>query len=243
MSAHRTFGQSDQQSHYLRPGASDWDLMEPVNSPSRDQPITRDVRTTRKVAEEHAQERDRAHAWLHDSVLQVLDLIGADGYTDEPDPALVSRLAAGAADELRTAIESSTRTAGGSLTGEIMRAVHRARARSPLPVRLEIGDIDDSAGAVDAPRELCDAVEEALCNTAEHSSATMVTIRYELVAGVTTVVIADDGIPFEPKRPDQGLGLSHSIVGLRRVGGRATIDSGPGGTRIVLRLRLSEPTS
>jgi signal transduction histidine kinase len=215
-----------------------------ARSPYRDQPITPDARTTREVADAVAQERDRAHAWLHDSVLQVLELIGADGYTDEPDPALVPRLAAGAADELRTAIESSAHTAGGSLTGEIMRAVHRARARSPLPVRLEIGEIDNSADAVDAPPELCDAVLEALCNAAEHSSATMVTIRYELVAGVTTVIIADDGIPFEPMRQDQGLRLSQSIDRLRRAGGRATIDSGPGnGTRIVLRLRLSEPTS
>ena len=42
-------------------------------------------------------ERARTRAWLHDTVLQELEMLAAGAYADEPDPVAMAELAAGAA--------------------------------------------------------------------------------------------------------------------------------------------------
>jgi signal transduction histidine kinase len=235
----RDLASPDRPPHARRTAGLPAPLPEPLPIVTR--PPVPETPVAEAVAEALAQERDRVHAWLHDSVLQVLELIAAGGYSDTPDPAMLSRLAAGAARELRSEIEGRARVATTTLTGVITRAVARERARGPLAVRLEVGQVEEIQGAEASLLELSDAVAEALRNAAKHSGAGLVTIRYELVAGIATVVVSDDGVGFDQEARATGSGLSKSIVGrLRRAGGWATIDSSPGGgTRIMLVLRLA----
>src|ERR1700761_6773399 len=84
-------------------------------------------------------ERARTRAWLHDTVLQELEMLAAGAYADEPDPVAMAALAAGAADRLRRVIEGETPPAAGPLVDEIAAVIERERGRTDLEVRLHVG--------------------------------------------------------------------------------------------------------
>jgi signal transduction histidine kinase len=184
-------------------------------------------------------ERARTRAWLHDTVLQELEMLAAGAYADEPDPAAMAALAAGAADRLRRVIEGETPPAAGPLVDEIHALVERERRRSGLEVRLHVGRLEPPWAATDA-EPLTAALAEALRNVAKHAGATAVDVTCEIAGGVATVIVIDDGRGFDPARVARGAGLRHSIVGrLEHEGGRVTVTSSPGsGTRLVLQLGL-----
>src|ERR1700685_2795417 len=75
-------------------------------------------------------ERARTRAWLHDTVLQELEMLAAGAYADEPDPGAMAGPAAGAADRLRRVIEGETPPAAGPLVEEIYALVERERRRT-----------------------------------------------------------------------------------------------------------------
>jgi signal transduction histidine kinase len=182
-------------------------------------------------------ERARTRAWLHDTVLQELEMLAAGAYADEPDPVAMTALAAGAADRLRRVIEGETPPAAGPLVDDIHAVVERERRRSGLQVHLRVGRLEPPWAAADA-EPLSAALAEALRNVAKHAGATAVDVSCEIAAGVATVIVTDDGRGFDPARAAGGAGLRHSIIGrLEHEGGRVTVDSGPGrGTRLVLQL-------
>jgi signal transduction histidine kinase len=184
-------------------------------------------------------ERARTRAWLHDTVLQELEMLAAGAYADEPDPVAMAALAAGAADRLRRVIEGETPPAAGPLVEEINALVERERRRTDLEIRLRVGRLEPPWAGGDA-EPLTAALAEALRNAAKHSGATAVDISCEIAAGIATVIVTDDGRGFDPAQVARGAGLRHSIVGrLKHEGGRVTVDSSPGrGTRLVLQLGL-----
>jgi signal transduction histidine kinase len=184
-------------------------------------------------------ERARTRAWLHDTVLQELEMLAAGAYADEPDPVAMAALAAGAADRLRRVIEGETPPAAGPLVDEIHALVERERRRSDLEVRLHVGRLEPPWATIDA-EPLTAALAEALRNVSKHAGATAVDVTCEIVAGVATVIVIDDGRGFDPAGVARGAGLRHSIIGrLEHEGGRVTVTSSPGtGTRLVLQLGL-----
>jgi signal transduction histidine kinase len=184
-------------------------------------------------------ERARTRAWLHDTVLQELEMLAAGSYADEPDPVAMAALAAGAADRLRRVIEGETPPAAGPLIDEINALVEVQRRRTNLQIGLRVGRLEPPWAATDA-EPLSAALAEALRNVAKHAGATAVDISCEIVAGVATVIVTDDGRGFDPEQVARGAGLRHSIIGrLEHEGGRVTVNSAPGrGTRLVLQLGL-----
>jgi signal transduction histidine kinase len=184
-------------------------------------------------------ERARTRAWLHDTVLQELEMLAAGAYADEPDPVAMAALAAGAADRLRRVIEGETPPAAGPLVEEIYALVERERRRTNLEIGLRVGRLEPPWAAADA-EPLTAALAEALRNAAKHAGAATIDVSCEIAAGVATVIVTDDGRGFDPAQVARGAGLRHSIIGrLKHEGGRVTVDSGPGrGTRLVLQLGL-----
>ena len=110
-----------------------------------------------------------------------------------------------------------------------------------VPVAIEI----DPSAATDLPAthviEIYRIVQEALGNVVRHAHADETTLTLDRAGRNLRVVIADDGIGFDPRRETRGLGL----VGMRErtalMGGRLRIASSiGGGTRVELRVPLDE---
>src|ERR1700723_2601839 len=113
-------------------------------------------------------ERARTRAWLHDTVLQELEMLAAGAYADEPDPVAMAALAAGAADRLRRVIEGETPPAAGPLVDEVYAVVERERRRTDLEIGVRVGRLEPPWAAADA-EPLTAALAEALRNAAKHA--------------------------------------------------------------------------
>lgn len=112
--------------------------------------------------------------------------------------------------------------------------VQRAAAVHGVDVELEV----DLAGCED---RLADEVEtavyrvvqEALTNVGKHAGAQRATVSVTARDGEVRVVVADDGVGFDPQTPASGFGL----VGMRErvalAGGTLTVDAGDAGTRVL----------
>jgi len=195
---------------------------------------------TAAISQAVARERARIGAWLHDGVLQTLELLAAGGYADEPDPQFMAAVAARAADEVRTALEGELPLMPGELVEQLHAIVQRERELAAHEIRLEVGALEPVPRGVHSS-VLAAAAGEALRNARKHAAATLVTVSCEIVDGLATVTVGDDGAGFDPAAVHRGAGLRHSIVGrLQHEGGRAVLDTRLGaGTRVLLQLRLA----
>jgi signal transduction histidine kinase len=82
-------------------------------------------------------------------------------------------------------------------------------------------------------------VQEAVNNAQRHAHARNVRVELEQASGVIRVKVADDGNGFDAKRI-RGMGLLGMEERVKRLGGRITVDSRPGGgTTIVAELPLA----
>lgn len=178
-----------------------------------------------RMADAVEAERARTRAWLHDTLLQQLEYIAAGGYADEVDPRELMRVAATAATELRAYVEGEGAGAG-TLVERLRRIIADEQPLARHEIRLVFGEVD---GTVDGA-ELADAAREALTNARKHARAGQVVVSCHVSAGVGTVIVADDGIGFDPLVTPRGTGLRDSIVGrMERAGGTAEVASHPGG--------------
>ncbi len=186
-------------------------------------------------------ERARVRAWLHDSVLQVLEYLASGGYVDEPDTAELQRIAGDAAGELRAFVDGE-RLGGdaspGRLCEQLRGVVAEARRRAERhEVGLVFGELDDTL-AGEAASELAAATAEALRNVRRHARATRALVTCDVTCGVATVGVSDDGIGFDPAAVERGAGLRESVAGrVARLGGTVAVRSRRGhGTRVTLRV-------
>ena len=93
-----------------------------------------------------------------------------------------------------------------------------------------------------ASRALRDAVVEALRNTERHSGASEAQISMSRMGDVLDVSVSDEGRGIAPGTPE-GIGIARAIRGsVESVGGRVSIDSHPGHTRVLLTLPISDAT-
>ena len=105
--------------------------------------------------------------------------------------------------------------------------------RTSIAVHLELKDV---AGALTPAAQSClfRIVQEALTNCARHAKASNVTIRLVTDGHSVSLMIADDGMGFDPRqRGAPGLGLLTMRERAEFAGGSFGLDSTPGqGTRI-----------
>jgi signal transduction histidine kinase len=196
-------------------------------------------------------ERNRLARELHDSVTQTLfslDLTAAAAATlVERDPAKaraellrLQELARSAIAEMRSLVfelrppelESDGLVPTLRKHVEILRRVHRA------DVRLEVRG--DGALAPTLERELLRVAQEALSNALRHAKATTVRVCLEIAAPLLRLVVADDGVGFDPDDRHvraTRLGLTSMRERARDLGGTIEIVSAPGaGTEVRLRV-------
>jgi signal transduction histidine kinase len=191
-------------------------------------------------------ERAETRAWLHDSVLQVLEYLASGGYADEPDARELARIAGDAATELRAYVEGEepARAAAGEgeLCARLVEVVEQERALAEHDIGLVFGSFERPVEGA-AAEQLALAAREALRNARKHAGATRALVTADAVGGIATVIVSDDGAGFVVGSVRRGgAGLRESIVGrLARAGGRASVRSRPGhGTRVTLRLPLAD---
>jgi signal transduction histidine kinase len=196
------------------------------------------------------EERNRLALELHDVVSQklfslILTVEAAQTVADrDPEKAGVQlarakELAREALDELRSLIlglrppELERDGVAGALRKEVamLERVHG------VPIEIEI------EGEIDGPLERRELVmriaHEALHNALRHASPSSVTVSLAAGdGGAVSVAVTDDGIGFEPERPElraRHLGLTSMEERARELGGRLEIRSAPGtGTTVRL---------
>ena len=123
-----------------------------------------------QVDEAVMRERARTRAWLHDTVLQELEMLAAGAYADEPDPVAMAALAAGAADRLRRVIEGETPPAAGPLVDEIQRSWSASagartwRSGCTWAARAAVGDDRRRAADRRVGRSAAQRCEACRCN-------------------------------------------------------------------------------
>jgi len=112
-------------------------------------------------------------------------------------------------------------------------ALSALAARSPVPVRLNVGVATRPSPSVEAIAYFC--VSEALTNVAKHARATSAAVDVRFADGALTVRVADDGVGGAD--PARGSGLNGLRDRVRAVDGSLTVSSPPqGGTVLVATL-------
>ncbi|XUK62991.1 ATP-binding protein [Plantibacter sp. RU18] len=198
------------------------------------------LQLNRDLADERAarlREADRAEiaAHLHDSVLQTLALI-----QQQAGPASeVSRLARAQERELRNWLFTGSTAPTGDLATELRSIA--AVIETDHAVRVDVVTVGRTID--DVPEPLLAAAREAILNAARHAGGD-VSVYLETAPHRVEVSISDRGPGFDLERvPPDRFGVRESIIGrMQRIGGEATIRSGPGarGTEVRLVLPISD---
>jgi anti-sigma regulatory factor (Ser/Thr protein kinase) len=181
------------------------------------------------------EERELVRGHLHDTALQILEFIAGDGFGTGLSAAKISRLAGGAARDLRRWID----TIGEPNTAELLPALELVTNEARLldsRVELVIGEVGGSPTS-DQVTAIVGAVREAVTNARKHANATNVVVRVEIsTAGQAAVTVTDDGVGIDPElvADTNGLGVNGSIIGrMKRAGGSASLEEAPGGGTLV----------
>ncbi len=109
-------------------------------------------------------------------------------------------------------------------------AVQAAADRSPIPVRVDLGDVGRLRPDVESAMYF--SMLEALQNVAKHAQASHIVIRLRRSATAVSFEIIDDGVGFAPSNGD-GVGLDNIRDRLGSVGGRLSIASTVSGGTVV----------
>lgn len=182
------------------------------------------------------EERDWVRGHLHDTALQILEFIAGDGFGTGLSASKISRLAGGAAGDLRKWIDNGdARDGEPQLLPELEQVTAEARSLDSR-VELVVGHIGTPPTS-DQVAALAGAVREAVTNARKHAKASSVIVRVETGPdGRTSVTVTDDGVGIDPElvASAKGLGVKGSIVGrMKRVGGHASLEGAPGGGTLV----------
>lgn len=190
------------------------------------------------ITKEHETEKERAavDALLHDSVMTTL--LTAFRAKTMQDQALLTRMSRHSLDVIAD-YAASTHDTGDTVTAAQIRARFvRLQEEIVTPMELTVEGPDDHSIPAQVTDALFAATGQALINSVQHAGPDVShrTVTATWTATSVQVVVADDGVGFNPDTPTGRLGVSGSIIGrLNAIGGTATIDSAPGhGTRITM---------
>ncbi|MFC7625862.1 sensor histidine kinase [Microlunatus sp. GCM10028923] len=188
-------------------------------------------------------ERERLARDIHDTVAQGLGAISmllqaAEAETGANDHLTSARTAAREnLAEVRSLVAALTPPvlANGSLDA----ALAELARRCVPPADLDLPDDQGSGGRRDPAQDeaLFRIAQESVSNIGRHAHAGSARIVLTSDEGGRTLVIADDGVGFDPAEPSRGYGLCGIRGRVEQAGGRLTLDSRPGGgTTITVRL-------
>ena len=168
-------------------------------------------------------ERHRLARDLHDGLIQELGYIRAEARRSVTATDSMDRIAAAAdrgLDEARRSLQTLVRPPCESLAEAVERSVLELAERYGAVIHLEM----DSEVSVppDEREQLVRIVREAVSNAVRHAAATTVSVTVR----ADEVVVADDGIGFEPEveRPG-GFGLTSMRERAEAIGARLQVDS------------------
>ncbi len=182
-------------------------------------------------------ERERIARDLHDDVIQRLFATGlslqvAAQLIDEPKA--VERIMR-AVDDLDISIRQVRSTIfelhqrwvqESSLRSEILGVCRQASTTLGFTPRCDIdGPVDSAVGdLIRGHLLLC--LREALSNVARHAQASNVEVRVVVRDGRVRLIVADDGIGYEPKPGQRSSGLDNMLVRAESLDGRFSIQPG-----------------
>jgi signal transduction histidine kinase len=194
------------------------------------------------------EERNRLARELHDSVSQTLFSISlvADAAATliERDPARAQRQVEGLRDMARAAMQEMR-----SLIFELRPAEIDADGLAPTlrkhidvlrrvhHMQIEFRENGWVRPAPGVEREVYRIAQEALSNALKHSRAARIDVELGARDGTFTLVVADDGTGFDPADTQirsTKLGITSMEERAEALGGDLRIDSGEGGTRVIL---------
>ena len=199
-----------------------------------------------------AEERDRIGRDLHDGIIQSLYAVGL---SLEDVPELMEESPDEAADRVDGAIESINLAIrdirnfiyglrpesvdGTQVVAGLAALAEEVRHGGLLDVAVDLDPAADPGLDPENGAELLNLVREALSNAVRHSRALRIALTLAGGDVTSTLVIADDGVGFDPTA-QVGAG-HHGLANMRArataIGGRLDIRTAPGaGTRVIVEL-------
>jgi signal transduction histidine kinase len=182
-----------------------------------------------------ARERRRLARELHDGLAQELTFLVTlcSRLGSQPGIGRIAEAAESALAESRRTILGLRRPLEAPPAVELEQVARHAADRAGLRLELRLAEGIDLPAA--ARVELARVVHEAIANTARHATATVVSVELSRERG-TLLVVSDDGVGFDPNRPEAilpGFGLLGMQERVRILGGELRILSRPLlGTRV-----------
>lgn len=188
----------------------------------------------RELASMGAGTDDDVRRYLHDTVLQSLELIAGGAVGSPADLADAQRLARRAADTLREWLDGAAAEAAGTLGHAVREVANEAREFAPHRIEVVVGR-DDAVLDDTAVIGLAGALREVLTNARKHAQATRVVVFCEDVGGRGAVSVRDDGVGAEPAVLLSGRGVAESIVRrIEDIGGSVQISAASPGVMIAM---------
>jgi len=204
-----------------------------------------------RVAEAEDSERQRLARELHDQVGQNLTALGINlNIVRTQMPVEAATLVSPRLDDSLSLVEETAERIRGVMANlrppllddyGLVAALHWYGAQFAMRTGIDLHvDGEEPAPRLAVPVEnaLFRIAQEALNNVAKHAQAVQVTVEVAVEDGIVRLVVADDGVGFDPRRagaPDgrQGWGLLTMAERAEAIGGRCRVESCPGrGTRV-----------
>ncbi|MGH3979200.1 MAG: GAF domain-containing sensor histidine kinase [Pseudonocardiaceae bacterium] len=207
-------------------------------------------RFAERIVELQETERRRLAGEIHDGISQrIVSLsfhLSAAADALPADPSLAGEQIARAQD-LASATLDETRLAIAGLRPPVLDDLGLAASLESLARSIQVPTIGVETDPVQLPEHVETAVyriaQEALQNVMRHAGAGRASIRLTAVEGDVLLEVADDGRGFDPAKIAAKVGpVGYGLAGMQQraelLGGRLTLDSGPGRGTV---LRLSVP--
>ncbi|MBO9532499.1 MAG: hypothetical protein J7513_05955 [Solirubrobacteraceae bacterium] len=185
---------------------------------------------------ERGRQRQEVAAHLHDEVLQTLALI----QRSVEDPKRVHHLARQQERGLRAWLAGRDTPAEDSVAAALRAVAAEVEDETSGAASIEVIVVGDAA-LTGGGEALAQAARETLRNAARHAGGLVrVVIDPDADRGELVVFIRDDGPGFAVDAvPAERRGVRDAIIGrMEHAGGSASIDSGPDGTEVTLRVPL-----
>lgn len=207
------------------------------------------------------EERDRLAREMHDSLAQIVGLLGmkgrvvvellrrGDGAGATREAADIAETADSAYADVREAILGLRRSATPrDLVDNLRDYLRQFSRQSGVHATLEVEPGAVGCLARSTETQVIRVIQEALTNVRKHARATAAVVRFEADGRWTKVIVEDDGQGFDASSvaptPWHGYGLRTMRERIEGVGGTLVVESAPGaGTRIIARLPSSSDDS
>jgi signal transduction histidine kinase len=222
----------------------------PTNPPTEPAQLEAECRRLNEALALAQREHELLGYEIHDGVVQDLAaaamlLEGAARQAKFASPEVAQRFASGLK-LLQDAIAAARRIIRGAtamdieangLVAALSRLVEKFKSDHALPVTFSC-EVDEPKLPAAAQHALLRIAQESLHNATKHSQATEVQVSLRQREGTIELVIADNGIGFDPAQvPDGHLGLAGIRARARAIGANVLLDTAPShGTRVVVLL-------